>query len=143
MILLDTNVISEGLRPRPDMNVRTWLDAQSADELFLCSPVLAELHYGAYLLPASVRRTKLEKAISDLMIAFSDRILPFDVKAAMEYGKFVARRDSLGRATGTMDGLIAGIAIAHGATIATRDVRGFDQAGIDLIDPFNFKSEPQ
>lgn len=143
MILLDTNVISEGLRPRPDMNVRTWLDAQPAEELFLCTPVLAELHYGAHLLPASVRRTKLEKSISDLMIAFSDRILAFDVKAATEYGKFVARRDSLGRATGTMDGLIAGIAMANGAAIATRDVRGFDQSEVELIDPFKVVPEPQ
>lgn len=143
MILLDTNVISEGLRPRPNMGVRTWLDSQPADEMFLCTPVLAELHYGASLLPASIRREKLEKSISDLMIAFSGRILPFDVKAAMEYGKFVAQRDSLGRATGTMDGLIAGIAMANGAAIATRDVRGFDRSGIDLIDPFNFASETQ
>ena len=137
MILLDTNVISEGLRPRPDVNVRTWLDAQPAEELFLCTPVLAELHYGAQLLRASVRRTKLERSISELMNAFADRILPFDTAAALEYGKFVALRDSLGRATGSMDGLIAGIAMAHGASIATRDTRGFDDVGIDLIDPFN------
>jgi predicted nucleic acid-binding protein len=129
-------VISEGLRPQPDIKVRTWLDAQPADDLFLCTPVLAELHYGAQLLPASVRRTKLERSISDLMTAFAGHILPFDSAASLEYGKFVARRDAFGRATGTMDGLIAGIAMAHGATIATRDVRGFDDAGIDLIDPF-------
>ena len=137
MILLDTNVISEGLRQRPDVNVRTWLDAQPAEELFLCTPVLAELHYGAQLLPASMRRTKLEQSISDLMNAFGDRILTFDMAAALEYGKFVARRDRLGRATGSMDGVIAGIAMAHAAAIATRDSRGFDDVGIELIDPFN------
>jgi len=141
MILLDTNIISEGLRPRPDVNVRTWLDAQPAAELFLCTPVLAELHYGAQLLAAGERRTKLEQSISELIIAFSDRILPFDGAAALEYGKFVARRDNLGRATGTMDGLIAAIAMVHGATIATRDVRGFDDSGIALIDPFNLVPE--
>jgi predicted nucleic acid-binding protein len=143
MILLDTNVISEGLRPQPNMNVCAWLDSQAADELFLCTPVLAELLYGAHLLPVSVRRTKLEKSVSDLMIAFTDRILSFDVKAAAEYGKFVARRDSVGRATGTMDGLIAGIAMANGAAIATRDVRGFDQSEVELIDPFNIAPEPR
>jgi predicted nucleic acid-binding protein len=61
--------------------------------------------------------------------------------AALEYGKFVARRDSIGRATGTMDALIAGIARAHRATIATHDVRGFDDAGVSLIDPFNLPSQ--
>jgi predicted nucleic acid-binding protein len=109
--------------------------------LFLCTPVLAELHYGAQLLPGGVRRTKLERAISDLMIVFGDRILLFDAKAALEYGKFVARRDSLGRATGTMDGLIAAIAMAHGARIATRDVHRFDNTGLELIDPFDVASE--
>ena len=140
MILLDTNVISEGLRSRPDINVRAWLDAQPAEDLFLCTPVLAELHYGAQLLPASVRRTKLEQSISELMVAFADRILSFDAAAALEYGKFVARRDRLGRATGSMDGLIAGVALVHGAAIATRATRatrGFDDAGLELIDPFN------
>jgi toxin FitB len=140
MILLDTNVISEGLRPRPNINVRTWLDAQPAEELFLCTPVLAELHYGAQLLPASERRNKLEQSISELMIAFSDRVLLFDSAAALAYGKFVALRDRLGHATGSMDGLIAGIAMANDASIATRDTRGFDSAGIILIDPFNITS---
>ena len=137
MILLDTNVVSEGLRAQPNHHVRNWLDAQPADELFLCTPVLAELHYGAELLPIGTRRNKLEQSIARAEDAFAGRILPFDFAAAREYGKFVARRDRLGRATGSMDGLIAGIAMAHGASIATRDVRGFDDAGINLIDPFD------
>ncbi len=141
MILLDTNVISEGWRLRPDNNVRTWLDSQPAEDLYLCTPVLAELHYGSQLLPIGVRRTKLEQSISGLMIAFADRIIPFDAVAAHEYGRFVARRDSMGRATGAMDGLIAGIAMSRGASIATRDVRGFDDSEITLIDPFNHASE--
>jgi predicted nucleic acid-binding protein len=143
MILLDTNVISEGLRARPDIKVRAWMDAQPAENLYLCTPVVAELHYGAHLLPASARRTKLEQSISELIVAFVDRVLPFDMAAAQEYGKFVAKRDSLGRATGTMGGLIAAIAMVHGATIATRDTHGFDGIGIDLVDPFNISSEPR
>jgi predicted nucleic acid-binding protein len=138
MILLDTNVVSEGLRAQPNRHVLNWLDAQPADDLFLCTPVLAELHYGAELLPDGARRTKLEQSIARAVDAFADRILTFDFAAAREYGKFVALRDRLGRATGSMDGLIAGIAMANGASIATRDMRGFDAAGINLIDPFNF-----
>ncbi len=137
MILLDTNVVSEGLKAKPNPQVRIWLDAQPTEELFLCTPVLAELHYGAELLPAGARRNGLERSIARTQEAFADRILPFDVAAAREYGRFVALRDRLGRATGSMDGLIAGIAMAHGATIATRDMRGFDAAGIELVDPFN------
>lgn len=141
MILLDTNVISEGLRRRPNNNVRAWLDAQPAEELYLCTPVLAELHYGSQLLPIGVRRTKLERSISELVIAFAERILSFDAAAALEYGRFVARRDGIGRATGAMDGLIAGIAMSRGASIATRDIRGFDDSEINLIDPFTHASE--
>ena len=137
MILIDTNVISEGLRARPNVQVKSWLDEQPAEELYLCTPVVAELHYGAYLLPIGERRTKLERSISDLIVAFGERILPFDAAAAMEFGKFVARRDAIGRATGTMDGLIAAIALVHNATIATRDKRGFNDSGINLIDPFD------
>jgi predicted nucleic acid-binding protein len=137
MILLDTNVVSEGLRAKPNPQVRDWLDAQPMTELYLCTPVMAELYYGAELLSSGARRRALEQSIARLEQAFADRMLPFDAAAAREYGRFVARRDRLGRATGSMDGLIAGIAMVHGAAIATRDTRGFDAAGIALIDPFS------
>jgi predicted nucleic acid-binding protein len=136
MILLDTNVVSEGLRPHPDANVRRWLDAQRSDDLFLCMPVVAELRYGVELLPAGARRRHLELAIEKIENAFADRTLPFDRAAAHEYGKIVACRDNLGRATGTMDALIAAIAKVHGAVVATRDRRGLDGVGIEIVDPF-------
>ena len=137
MILLDTNVVSEGLRPHPDPNVRKWLDAQQPADLFLCMPVVAELHYGAELLPAGARRVHLELAIRRIEETFAERTLPFDRAAAHEFGKIVAYRDRLGRAMGTMDALIAAIAKVHGAAIATRDSRGFDEIGIDVVDPFD------
>jgi len=139
MIILDTNVVSEGLRRDAHPQVRIWLNAQPAEELFLCTPVMAELTYGVELLPAGARRRALEQAIASLEDAFAERILPFDLAAARAYGKFVATRDRLGRATGSMDGLIAGIALVHGAVIATRDTYRFDNAGIDLINPFDVK----
>jgi len=137
MILLDTNVVSEGLRLRPDPNVGKWLDAQRPADLFLCMPVIAELHYGAELLPAGARRIHLELAIRRIEEVFADRTLAFDRAAAHEYGRIVADRDQLGLATGTMDALIAAIAKVHGATVATRDSRGFDRIGIDIVDPFD------
>jgi predicted nucleic acid-binding protein len=137
MILLDTNVVSEGLRPRPDPHVGEWLDAQRSAELFICVPVIAELHYGAELLPAGVRRIHLELAIKRIEEAFAERTLPFDRAAAHEYGRIVAQRDRSGRSTGTMDGLIAAIAKVHGAAVATRDRRGFEDIGLEIIDPFD------
>jgi hypothetical protein len=136
MILLDTNVVSETMRPDPSSDVRVWLDAQSSEDLFLCVPVLAELHYGVEGLPTGARRRRLERAIQLIEEAFAERILPLDHAAAREYGRIVAQRDRIGRATGTMDGLIAAIAKVHGATIATRDVHGFGDVGLDVIDPF-------
>ncbi len=138
MILLDTSIISEGFRPRPDVNVQKWLDAQRPEDLFLCTPVLAEMRYGVELLPASARRSHIDLALKKAEEAFADRVLVLDHAAAYEYGRIVAQRDRMGRATGTMDGLIAAIAKAHGATIATRDVRGFDEVGVDVINPFDF-----
>jgi predicted nucleic acid-binding protein len=137
MILLDTNVISEGLRRRPDPHVSRWLDAQRPADLFLCMPVIAELHYGAQLLPAGARRTHLELTIKRIEETFSDRTLPFDRAAAHEYGRIIAHRDKMGRASGTMDGLIAAIAKVHGAMVATRDGRGFDGIGLEIINPFD------
>jgi toxin FitB len=137
MILLDTNVVSDGLRPRPDRNVTRWLDAQRPADLFLCMPVIAELHYGAQLLSAGARRIHLERAIRTIEETFAHRTLPFDRAAAHEYGRLMAHRDRLGRATGTMDGLIAAIAKVHGATVATRDSRGFTDIGLKIIDPFD------
>ena len=137
MILLDTNVVSEGLRLRPDPHVGNWLDAQRPADLFLCMPVIAELHYGVELVPVGARRAHLELAVRRIEEAFAERILPFDRVAAHEYGRILAHRDRLGRATGTMDGLIAAIAKVHAATVATRDSRGFDDIGLDIVDPFD------
>ncbi len=137
MIILDTNVISEGLRRRPDEAVKAWLDAQNPETLFLCTPVLAELHYGMELLPPGKRRNDVEAMIALVRDSFAERIFSFDLAAAREYGRLMAMRDREGRAAGTMDGLIASIASVHGAAVATRDIRGFDQMGIDLINPFS------
>ena len=137
MILLDTNVVSETMRPQSAESVRAWLNAQRTEDVFICMPVLAELRYGVESLPRGGRRRRLEEAVKNVEEAFATRILPFDRAAAHEYGRIMAERDRIGRATGTMDGLIAAIASVHGATIATRDVHGFDGSRLDIIDPFS------
>jgi predicted nucleic acid-binding protein len=136
VILLDTNVLSEAWRPRPSAIVRTWLDAQTQDNLLLCTPVLAELRYGIERLGSGKRRRWLEEAVNQAEKEFSDRILPVDRNAAHEFGRVVARRDRSGRPIGTMDALIAAIAICHRATLVTRNLTDFAGLDLALVDPF-------
>ena len=137
MIVLDTNVVSEGMRLRPEPNVQRWLDAQQSIDLYLCTPVLAELRFGMERLPPGPRRAKFESAVRNIEAAFSGRILPFDQAAAHEYGRIVAARERSGRPAAVMDGLIAAIASLHGAAIATRDGNGFGGFGLVVINPFD------
>jgi predicted nucleic acid-binding protein len=137
MILLDTNIVSEPYRSGPNHVVRAWLDAQPPEELFLCTPVLAELRYGVERLPAGTRRERLDLWVRQVEEeGFPGRVLPFDRNAAHEFGRVVARRNKLGRPVGPMDALIASIALAQGASIATRDVSDFEGVGLQLINPF-------
>jgi toxin FitB len=138
MILLDTNVVSENLRPRPASAVLAWIDAQPAVSLYICTPVLAELRFGVERLEPGRRQTKLQAAIERIENSiFGGRILPFDAAAAAEYGRLVARRERIGRRIELMDALIAAIALTQGADLATRDVGDFANLGIKLINPFD------
>jgi toxin FitB len=137
MILLDTNVVSEPHRAKPDAAVQSWLNAQNAQDLFLCTPVLAELRYGSERLPSGGRRNRLESWLRDLELKhFLDRILPFDQLAAHEFGRITFRREKVGHPINPMDALIAAIAISHAASVATRDIADFENLGIALINPF-------
>jgi toxin FitB len=139
MILLDTNVVSDSSRPRPDAAVRKWLSAQKVNELFICAPVLAELKYGIERLPAGNRRQFLERWLTTIeMEGFLDRILPFDRNAAHEFGVLLYQRTSKGRPLRTMDAIIASIARAERASLATRDVGDFADLGIEIVNPFEF-----
>jgi predicted nucleic acid-binding protein len=138
MIVIDTNVVSEITRDRPDPAVRRWFNARPHQELFLCTPVLAELRYGVERLPLGRRRDILDQAIQKIVTeGFHDRILPVDREAAYEFGRIVAMRYRNGRPIGTMDGLIAAVALVHQAAIATRDVDDFAHLGIEVVDPFS------
>jgi hypothetical protein len=137
MILLDTNVVSDSLRDVRDPAVQRWFNVQRQADLFLAAPVLAELRYGVERLPAGRRRKRLDEAIRDIETnVFAARVLPFDHDCANAYGKILVRRERRGRPIGIMDGLIAAVAVVHGATLATRDTSDFDHLGIDLVNPF-------
>jgi toxin FitB len=141
MILLDTNVISEIYRARPIAIVEQWLDRQRPADLFLCAPVLAELHYGVERLDSGPRRDFLERVVSRIEDRFADQILPFEQGAARIFGHILARRNRMGRPITTMDAQIAAVAVSQHATLATRDIRGFSDLGLDLINPFEAAAE--
>jgi predicted nucleic acid-binding protein len=137
MILLDTNVVSEPLRPGPHSAVQRWLDEQNQSDLFLCAPVLAELHHGVLRLPSGARQDRLAEWVRHVEEnEFVDRILPFDRAASHEFGRVLTLRRRLGRETGPMDALIAAIALTHGAVLATRNIDDFSGVGLDIVNPF-------
>ncbi|BAF89837.1 plasmid stabilization protein [Azorhizobium caulinodans ORS 571] len=137
MILLDTNVISEAMKPAPEDNVRAWLDEQAAETLYLSSVTIAELLYGIGALPAGKRKDRLTEALDGVMELFADRVLPFDVAAARRYADLAVQARTAGKGFPTPDGYIAAIAASRGFTVATRDTSAFDAAGVVVINPWN------
>jgi|ERR1043165_2775618 predicted nucleic acid-binding protein len=139
MILLDTNVVSEPWKPWPSAQVLTWLEAQAFNSLYLCTPVLAELRFGAERLGAGMRRDRLRALIDRLeQEGYRGRILPLEIADAAEFGRLAALRERGGRRMRSMDALIAAIALTHRAILATRDVGDFEGLGLELINPFEF-----
>jgi predicted nucleic acid-binding protein len=137
MILLDTNIVSETIRPKPNRTVVAWLDDQPEASLYICTPVLAELRYGQELLPASARKDQLRATIDRFENeVFQGRILDFNAGAAWQYGRIAAAQKRAGRRIEGMDVFIAAIALAHDAIVATRNIDHFDNMGIELINPF-------
>lgn len=137
MIVLDTNVVAELMRSAPDATVIRWVDAQADSTLFLTTFTLAEIRYGIAALPDGRRRTGLSVAFEDrIRPIFEDRILDFDEAASRAYAKIRTRMRAVGHAIGDLDALIAAVVIAHGARLATRDVRPFAAPGITVVDPW-------
>ncbi|MGC5615070.1 type II toxin-antitoxin system VapC family toxin [Georgenia sp. Z1491] len=137
MIVLDTNVVSEAMRPEPNPVVVGWLNAQTAESLYLSSVTLAELLFGIGALPAGVRKDRLAQALDRLLALFPGRVLPFDQDAARRYAEMAVAARATGRPLPTADGYIAATAAAHGFAVATRDIQDFDGADVELIDPWN------
>lgn len=137
MIILDTNVVPEAMKPIPDDAVRSWLDEQAVETLFLTSVTVAELMFGIGALPAGKRREKLSAALDGLMGFFAGRILPFDTPAAQQYAGLAVRVPAAGKGFSTPDGYVAAIAAAKGFAVATRDTSAFNAAVIGVINPWS------
>lgn len=137
MIVLDTNVLSEFLRPAPAPQVQAWLDRQDSAKIFFTAVGEAELRYGVAILPIGNKRTTLEIAINAIMDEdFRDRILAFDREAAHAYAVIAAERRATGKPISQFDCQIAAITRAHGAKLATRNTKDFEGCGFMVIDPW-------
>lgn len=137
MIILDTNVVSEPMRPNSNPAVQAWLNQQAAETLYLTATSLSELLAGIAILPEGKRKEGLGSALSELAAKlFGSRILPFDQDAATAYAPLIGRARAAGRLLSMADGQIAAIAATHGFTVATRDTAPFAAAGVPVINPW-------
>ena len=137
MIILDTNVVSELMRPNPNSNVMDWVASQVAPDLYLSTVSEAELLYGVEILPPGGRRDRLLEEVEGMLREdFDGRILVFDSAAAQTYAVIAAARRAAGRRINHADCQIAAIARCRGASVATRDVDDFEGSGIEVINPW-------
>jgi hypothetical protein len=138
MIVLDTDVLSELMRPEPDPRVLHWLGEQPAARVFTTSITQAEILHGILLLPSGRRRNALEAAARAMFDEdFAGRVLAFDRDAAPPYAAIARDRRRAGRPISHFDAQIAAIATAHRAPVATRNVPDFEGCGLEVIDPWD------
>lgn len=142
MIILDTNVVSEPMKPDGDRGVQTWLDEQIAETLYITSISVSELLLGIELLPDRKRKEGLAAALGDLLVTlFGDRVLPLDLQAATLHAARISKARTAGRAISMADGQIAAIAAIHGFTVATRDTAPFVAVGVPVVNPWELRNE--
>ena len=138
MIILDTNVLSELMKPTPTARVVAWIAGQPAQSLFTTSITQAEILYGVMILPAGRRRQAVEAAAEAMFREeFAGRVLSFGSDAALPYARIATKRRRAGRPISQSDAQIAAIAFCSGATIGTRNVPDFEICGVDLVNPWD------
>lgn len=138
MIVLDTNVLSEVLRPEPEPRVLAWLDQQPANSVFTTAITQGEILYGIRLLADGQRRRKLwDTAAAIFDDDLDGRVLSFDSDAAGHYAQIAASRRATGRPISQFDATIAAISRSYGATLATRNTKDFEGCGIDVVNPWD------
>lgn len=136
MIVLDTNIVSEAMKPEPHPTVRAWLNDQVAETLYLSSVTLAELLFGIAALPSGRRKDRLGAALDGLLTLFKDRVLPFDTDAARRYADLAVTAKTRGQGFPTPDGYIAAIAASRGFIVVSRDTAPYEAAGVSVINPW-------
>ena len=136
MIVIDTNVLSELMRPRPAPEVLAWMSTVRPGEASTTSVTIAEIGQGLRRLPRGQRRTVLEEAFTSLLTELDREVLPFDLEAAEHYAQIAERRETAGRHIDPLDCMIAAICSCRGASLATRNERDFDGTGVEIINPW-------
>jgi predicted nucleic acid-binding protein len=136
-LLLDTNVLSEVTKPRPEGRVLKWLDGLDEDRAFISVVSIAEIRRGVALMDTGRKRDALAEWLArDLPQRFEHRVIPVEEPVALAWGDLMGLAKRSGRGLASMDGLIAATAIAHDLTLATRNTKDFEGFGIDIIDPW-------
>jgi hypothetical protein len=136
MIILDTNVVSELMRPEPAPQVANWARSRDRRELRMTSITVAEIRYGIAWLPDGRRKQVLLDAADDIFRMFSDQVLPVDEAVAEHYSTIASTRDRAGKPISGFGALIAAVCRARGAALATRNLPDFDGIGIEIVDPW-------
>ena len=137
MIVLDTNVVSELMRPEPEVVVVEWVDRQVADDVYVTAVTLAELLYGIARLPAGRRKSTLAELLEAMVVEdFDHRVVAFDATAAAHYADIVVGRERAGRPISAADAQIAAVCRSHHAVLATRNVDDFTKTGITVVNPW-------
>ncbi len=144
MFVLDTNVVSELMRPRPEPAVERWVGQHPASSLYFTAIGEAELRYGVAVMPNGARRETLAAEVEGLLRDdLRDRVLPFDSEAARAYAEIAAKRRAEGRPPSQSDCQIAAIARCRNAAIVTRNIRDFEGTGLEIVDPWTFEEDTQ
>lgn len=140
MIILDTNVVSEAIKPNRDQKVVAWLNEQAPETLYLTAISLSELLLGVEILPSGKRKNQISTGINQLLDKiFGTRILPFDQDAARIHAPIIAAARASGKTVSLYDGQVAAIAKLHGFAVATRDTNPFTTLNVDVLNPWLFK----
>ena len=140
MLLLDTNVLSELMQQKPDQQVLSWIDDQSSHEIWISSITVFEGQYGIEIMSDGVRKHRLQAQFERLIVEdFENRVLYFDARAAQEAASLAAKRRAVGRPVDIRDTYIAGIAIAHSATLVTGNTRHFDDVSVPVLNPWKMR----
>ena len=136
MTILDTNVLSALMRQIPDKNVIVWLDKQPRTSVWTTSVTILEIRFGLQIMPLGKRRSLLIQAFEAVLDKIGYRVAPFDAAAAQQAGDLMASRQKKGRPGDLRDTMIAGIVLAHHATLATRNLPHFEDLAVPIINPW-------
>ena len=137
MIILDSNVVSEIMRPKPDERVIAWLDHQPRSSIWTTSITVFEIRFGLNIMPSGKRREVYTRGFDNLLARIDGRVAPFDTEAAEYASTLMASRKERGSPREYRDTMIAGIVLAQRATLATRNVSHFDDLSSPIVNPWS------